>query len=71
MGMKMASDPVTAYQYGPILRDIEQVMEYFGRMASLLAHIDDEAVMLSRELGSLLEDDTANIHRTTDSVFAL
>ena len=61
--MKSQADPAVAYQYDPVLRDIEQLVEYFGRTADLLAHINDEAVHLSRELRGLIEDDTEQAWR--------
>lgn len=54
--MKTAADPMTAYQYDSVLRDIEQIVEYLDTMANLLAHICDEAVQLSYELRGIIVD---------------
>ena len=69
--MKRCSDPSSAYQYDAILRDIDQLEEYFRRMASFLDHVDDEAVRLSHELGERIEDDTENTRRTASGNFML
>ena len=57
--MKAMADPAVAYQYDLILRNIEQMIEYFDRMAKELAHIHDEAVALSHELRGIIQDSTA------------
>ncbi len=69
--MRNLSDPTISYQYNSILRDIEQMIEYFERMASVLAHVDDEAVQLSLELRNLIESDTENTHRTISKTIML
>lgn len=56
--MKTVADPMVAYQYDPVLRDIEQMIEYFNTMANQLTHIHDEAVQLSHELRGMIEDST-------------
>lgn len=71
VAMKSLSDPTIAYQYDSIIRDIEQMIEYFDRMAISLAHIDDEAVQLSHVLKDLIEDDTENVRRTTSNTYML
>ena len=60
VAMKTISDPTVTYQYDTILRDIEQLVEYFDRMAILLDDITDDAIRLSHEMGTLIEDDTAS-----------
>ncbi len=69
--MQHCSDPAVSYQYTPILRDIEQLIEYFERMAKLLAHVNDEAVQLSHELGELMEEDTNSSHHTVSATYML
>ena len=69
--MKNVSDPTVSYQYDPVLRDIEQLMEYFGRMANLLDHIVDDAVQLSLVLSTLVEDDTELTRRIASHAFML
>lgn len=69
--MKTAADPMVADQYDLVLRDIEQVIEYFNTMANQLAHIDDEAVQLSHELRSMIEDSTDLSQRITAENFVL
>lgn len=54
--MKTVADPMVAYRYDAVLRDIEQMIEYFDKMANLLSHIDDEAVQLSYELGGIIKE---------------
>lgn len=56
--MKTVADPVVAEKYDLVLRNIEQMIEYFRRMENMLAHIHDEAVELSHELRGIIEDST-------------
>ena len=63
--MKMTSDPTVAHQYDSVLRDIEQLIDYFNEMANQLAYIDDEAVLLSQELRGVIEDSTDLSQRIT------
>ena len=56
--LRRLSDPSTSYQYNSILRDVNQMIEYFERMASVLNRIDDEAIRLSREIKHTIEEDT-------------
>ena len=56
--MKTVADPVVAEEYDLVLRNIEQMIEYFRRMENMLAHIHDEAVELSHELRGIIEDST-------------
>ena len=69
--MKGLSDPTVSYQYDSILRNIEQLIEYFDRMAKSLSHIDDEAVQLSQKLGSIIENDTELTEKKVSSKFVL
>ena len=61
--MKNLSDPTVAYQYDSILRDIQQLIDYFAKMADSLAHIEDEAIQLSQEINQLIEDGTDETNR--------
>ena len=66
--MKRTCDPTVSYQYDSVLRDIEQLMEYFGAMADLLDNIADDAIRLSHELHALIEESTAtNRHIISDN----
>ena len=69
--MKTVADPMVAYQYDSVLRDIEQVIEYFNAMANQLAHIADEAVQLSQELRDMIEDSTDLSQHITSKNFVL
>lgn len=69
--MKTVADPMVAYQYDLVLRDIEQMIEYFNTMANQLAHIDDEAVRLSHEVRGMIEDSTDMSQRVAAESFAL
>lgn len=69
--MKTGSDLTISHRYNSILRDIEQLIEYFSRMADLLADIDDDAVHLSHRLHILLEDDTERIRHVSSKNFML
>lgn len=69
--MKRLSDPSVAYQYNSILRDIQQMIDYFDRMAKELDHIGDEAVELSHRIGEMIEDSTEKTRRTISKNFML
>ena len=69
--MKAVADPTVAYRYDSVLRDIEQMIEYFEKMANLLVHVGDEAVQLSNELGGMIKDSTDVSQRITAENFVL
>lgn len=69
--MKMTADPTVAYQYDSVLRDIDQVIEYFNTMANQLAYINDEAILLGQELRGLIEDSTDISQHITAKNFVL
>lgn len=69
--MKRLSDPSVAYQYNSILRDIQQMIDYFDRMAKELDHIGDEAVELSHRIGKIIEESTERTRSTTSKNFML
>lgn len=69
--MKAAADPLVAYQYDPVLRDVEQMIEYFNTMENQLTRIDDEAIQLSYELRGMIEDSTDLSRRVIAENFAL
>lgn len=69
--MKRLSDPADAYQYNSILRDVQQMIDYFDRMAKELDHIEDEAIELSHRIGEMIEESTDRTRRTTSKNFML
>lgn len=69
--IKKAADPMVAYQYDSVLRDIEQIIEYFNAMANQLDHINDEAVQLSHKLRGIIDDSTDLSQRIAAENFIL
>lgn len=69
--MRNYADPEAYGQYTVVLRDIKQLIEYFDRMARVLAEAGDEAVHLSREIGDLLKDDAAQVRHVSSHAFML
>ena len=69
--MKQNSDPSVSYQYNAVLQDIEQLVEYFNRMARSLSEVEDHAILLHHELGELIQDDTDKLRRTVSNTFML
>ena len=69
--MKTLADPADADRYNPILRDIEQMIEYFDRMANQLTIVHDEAVQLSHELRGMIKDSTDLSRHITAKNFVL
>lgn len=69
VSMKELCDPIDLYKYDSILSDVNQLILYFDKMAEILAHIDDESVLLSMKLGSLILKDTEeSYHKVRDSL---
>ena len=56
--MKSMADPAVAYQYDSALRDAAKMIEYFQAMAKKLAEVDEEAIMLSRDVRGMIENST-------------
>lgn len=71
LAMKAASDPTTSYRYDPIIRDVEQLLEYFRKMTDVLADVDDMAVQLSNDLGMLISEDEEKTRRVISSTLLL
>ena len=71
LAMKRNCDPTVSYQYDSILRNIQQIIDYFDRMANSLARISDEATYISNRMGGLIEDDTENLRHKTKDTFML
>ena len=56
--MKTVDDPTTESQYDTVLRNVDQLIEYFDGMINQLCRIHDEAIELSYELRGMIEDST-------------
>ena len=70
VAMKKLSDPNVSYQYNAILRDVEQLIEYFEAMARSLDLVVDEAVVLSHKSeDSILSDTEETRKKITDEFF--
>ncbi|MBQ6825010.1 MAG: hypothetical protein IJP27_10175 [Clostridia bacterium] len=69
--MRTLSDPALAYQYTSILSDIQKMIDYFTRMPDALAQIEDEATLLSQDVGGIIETHTEDVRRAVSSSFAL
>ena len=69
--MRTVADPADTYQYDLLLHDIGQMIEYFDQMAIQLAHINDEAVLLSHELRGIIKDSTELSRRITENSIVL
>lgn len=69
--MKTLADPMNAYRFDPVLRDVAQLIEYFDAMANQLTHVDAEAVRLSNSVRGVIEDNTDLTRRITDENFLL
>ena len=69
--MRRADDPAFAYKYDSILQNIEQLIEYFTRMASALDKIEGDATELSQKIGRLIEEDTDDTRHTISNNFML
>ena len=69
IGMKRADDPAMSYRYEPVLRDINQLIEYFDRMALLLSNVSDDAIELSHKIGAIIEEGTEYTRHTVSNNF--
>lgn len=71
VAMRNNSDSAAFGEFYPILRDLDMMIEYFERMARVLAVTESEAVQLSRELGNEIEENTAQTQHRSSSSFML
>lgn len=71
VAMKTVADPMVANQYDLVLRDIEQIIEYFNAMGNQLTHTVDEAIQLSDELRGIIVDSTDLSQRFAAENFVL
>ena len=71
LDMRRADDPTISYRYTSVLREIEQLIEYFDRMALLLDNVADDAIELSQKLGNSIQQSTGNTRRTISKHFLL
>lgn len=71
LAMRNCSDPSVAYRYNPLLHDIELLIEYFDRMSRELSATADEAVIHSRQLGDMIEADTATTRHIVSNTLTL
>ena len=69
--MRNCCDPEAYDNYAPVLCDVNQLVEYLERMARLLDEAGDEAVVLSREIAALLDEDAANTHYVASKAIML
>ena len=69
--MKNCCDPAETAIYKPILRDIEQLIEYLDSMANVLSLAGDDAVQMSHMLGGLINDDSEQVGHTMSENFML
>ena len=69
--MQCISEPERLGQYKAVLRDVDQLCEYLTRMARLLDNAGDEAVVLSREIAAIIEEDAAQTRYISSNTFML
>ena len=69
--MKAIASPEVGFQLDLVLRDIEQLVEYFRAMAKQLTFVADEATQLSHELRGIIVDSTNLAERIAESTFVL
>lgn len=71
VAMKNCSDPSVYGQHYAILHDIDQLVEYFGRMTKVLAEAEAEAIQLSHTIGDKIEENTDRVRHTFSQSFML
>lgn len=69
--MKNCSDPTMAHTYNSLLRDIEHLIIYLDRMASVLSNAGDEAIYVSLKIGAQIQRDTAQARQAINRSFML
>lgn len=67
---KLSSDSVGP-QYNAIVKKIENLIQYYRRMAEALETLGDDAVMLYREIAQKLQDDNDKAKRDISNFFML
>lgn len=71
LAMRNCGDPSEYGKYYPILRDIDQLIDYLYTMYKVLNNAEDDAVQLSRVIGNLIEDGADNVRHTDSNAFML
>ena len=71
MAAKRLSDPSESYKYNRVLNEIEQLIEYFAKMADVLRNVEFEAGQLSQKIGATIEDDTARAKHAISNAITL
>ena len=71
LAMRGADEPSAVGRYDRILREVERLVEYLGRMADVLENASDDAVEMSRELGGLIRDDADQVHYVASNALML
>lgn len=69
--MKQLADPAEAYQYDSILRNVNQLIEYFDRMSKVLAEVEDDAIVLSHRIKALIQEDADRAHHEISKAILL
>lgn len=69
--MQRVAKPETFAQYKAVLHDVELLCEYFTRMARVLNNTGDKAVVLSREIAAIIEEDAAQTRYISSNTFML
>lgn len=69
--MRECSELPAGGQYSAVLRDVNQLIEYFNRMARVLAEAEDEAIRISKEIGIAIEDETELTRHTSSQNYML
>lgn len=71
MAMRNRCEPEDVYKYNSIIRDIDNIIEYFERMSRSLSHIADEATHLSRKINKIIEDGNERTRHAIDQSLQL
>ena len=69
--MKRLSEPAEAYKYNSILRDVEQMVNYFSRMVTVFDQIEYEALGASRKIAAIIDNDTDRTRHINSKTFML
>lgn len=68
VSMRNAAPLSDVYKYNSLLRDIDQMIAYFDRMAKLLTNVEEEANYISTKIGHIIEEDTYRTRRAVSQI---
>ena len=71
IAMRNNCDSADFSSFTPVLRNVNQLIEYLERMARFLAETEEKVIVISRETARQIEDQSLHIGHVSSSTFML